>query len=329
MLPGVDGALGFAGADDRMQLVDEEDDAAFARLHFLQHGLEAFLELAAELRAGEQRAHVEREDRLFLESLGHVAAQDALGEALDDRGLADARLADQDGVVLRLAGKDADHPPDLGVATDDRVELPLARLGDQIEAVLFQRLVGDLGVLRCHALVAPHLTQDVQDLGAVEAETGQEFVQRFRPGHVEQTEEQVLHAHILVLQFRGLVFGAGQGVVDGLGDVELRRVDTAANARQTIEFAIERQADGVGRDIELAQHALDDAALLIQQSRQQVQSVDLVVIAPAGDGLRFAQRRRGHFGQSIEVHECALLFRIHLAGIVPRRPRAGEPWWPD
>ena len=52
---------------------------------------------------------------------------DPLGEALDDRGLADAGLADQDGVVLGAAGEDLDDAADLVVAADDRVEL--ARLG--------------------------------------------------------------------------------------------------------------------------------------------------------------------------------------------------------
>ena len=96
----VDRALGRAGADDRVQLVDEEDDAAVGRGDLLEHGLEALLELAPVLRAGQQRAQVERPDAPPLEALGHVARDDALREALDDRRLADAGLADQHRVVL-------------------------------------------------------------------------------------------------------------------------------------------------------------------------------------------------------------------------------------
>ena len=88
---GVDGALGLARADDGVQLVDEQEDAAVALLDLVEHGLQALLELAAVLRAGQQRAHVEREDGLVLQPLGHVAAQDALRQALDDGGLAHAR----------------------------------------------------------------------------------------------------------------------------------------------------------------------------------------------------------------------------------------------
>ena len=59
---GVHRAFGLAGADDGVQLVDEQDDLALRLLHFLEHGLEPLLELAAELGAGDQRAHVERDD---------------------------------------------------------------------------------------------------------------------------------------------------------------------------------------------------------------------------------------------------------------------------
>ncbi len=100
---GVNGALGRARAYYGVQLVDEQDDLAFARGDLLQHGLEPLLELAAVLRAGEQRADVQLEDALVLQTLGDVAAHDPLGEALDDRGLSDTRLADQHRVVLRAA----------------------------------------------------------------------------------------------------------------------------------------------------------------------------------------------------------------------------------
>ena len=55
-------AGGGAGADHRVNLVDEHDRARM-RLDLLDDLLEAFLEIAAIARAGEQRAHVEREHR--------------------------------------------------------------------------------------------------------------------------------------------------------------------------------------------------------------------------------------------------------------------------
>ena len=59
---GIGRPFGRARADDGVQFVDEQDHLAVGFLHFAQHGLQALFELAAELRAGDERAHVERDD---------------------------------------------------------------------------------------------------------------------------------------------------------------------------------------------------------------------------------------------------------------------------
>ncbi len=100
---GVDRALGGARADDRVQLVDEEDEVALGVLDLVEDGLQPLLELAAVLRAGEERPDVERPHALALQPFRDVAVDDPLREALDDRGLAGARLADEHGIVLRAA----------------------------------------------------------------------------------------------------------------------------------------------------------------------------------------------------------------------------------
>ncbi len=156
----VDRALGRACADDRVQLIDEEDQLAGRVLHLGEHGLEPLLELAAVLRTGEHRADVERPDALALQALGHVAGDDPLREPLDDRRLADAGVADQHRVVLGAPAQNLDHAPDLLVAADDRVELPLLGKLGQVAAELLECLVGALRVLRGDPLAAA----DVLDL---------------------------------------------------------------------------------------------------------------------------------------------------------------------
>ncbi len=93
----------------------------------LEDRLQPVLELTAVLGARDQRADVERDHTAVAKRFGYVAVDDPLGEALGDRRLADAGLADQDGVVLGAAAEDLDHAADLVVAADDRVELALAR----------------------------------------------------------------------------------------------------------------------------------------------------------------------------------------------------------
>ena len=96
---GVDRALGGAGADQRVQLVDEEDRVVGVA-ELLDDLLEPLLELAAVLGAGDERPDVERQDALVEQRLGDVAGDDPVGQALGDGGLADAGLADQGRVVL-------------------------------------------------------------------------------------------------------------------------------------------------------------------------------------------------------------------------------------
>ena len=141
----VDGALRGARADEVVELVDEQDDVA--RLADLLHDLlEALLELAAVLAAGDERGEVERPHLLALEQLGDLVVGDALGEALDDGRLADARLADEHGVVLGAPAEDLHDPLDLGLAADARVELALFGELGEVAAELVEHLGGALAL---------------------------------------------------------------------------------------------------------------------------------------------------------------------------------------
>ena len=142
---GIHGAVGLAGADQGMHLVDEQNDLALRRLDLGQHRFQPLLELAAIFRAGDQRAHVEREHLLVLQALRHVALHDAMRQPLDDRRLADARLADQHGIVLGAARQHLDGAPDLLVAADHRIELAGGRGLGEVARIALQRIVGLLG----------------------------------------------------------------------------------------------------------------------------------------------------------------------------------------
>ncbi len=157
-------ALSGPRPDDRVQLVDEQQDPALGRLHLVEDGLEPLLELAPVFGARDQRGQVEIENDPVAQSLGHVAPIDPLREPFDDGGLAHPGVADEDRVVLGLAGQDLHHPPDLGVPADHWIELPGGGVRDEIPAVLLQRLVGDLGHRGRHPLMPADLGQRLQEL---------------------------------------------------------------------------------------------------------------------------------------------------------------------
>ena len=128
-----------AGADGRVDFVDEED-----RLRPRAEGgddrLEALLEIAAEARAGEQRAGVEREDLSALQRLLDIVGQQPRGQPFGHRGLADAGLADEDRIVLAPPAEDFDGALQFLGAPDERIELALAGASRQVDAVGGERI---------------------------------------------------------------------------------------------------------------------------------------------------------------------------------------------
>ena len=64
---GIDRTFAGAGSDDRVELVDEEDDLSLALGDFLEKGLEAVFEFSAILGPGDHRSDVEHDEALVLE----------------------------------------------------------------------------------------------------------------------------------------------------------------------------------------------------------------------------------------------------------------------
>jgi hypothetical protein len=65
---------------------------------------------------------------------GNVAVDDHLGQALDDRRLADTRLTEEDRIILLSTREDLDDPLDFILAADDRVQLALPGQVGQVSA---------------------------------------------------------------------------------------------------------------------------------------------------------------------------------------------------
>jgi hypothetical protein len=120
-----------ARPDDGVQLVEEEHDAAVGGGHLVDEPAQPLLELPAVLGTGDEPGEVDGHDATPRRP-GHGAGGDARGDALDDRGLADARVADEHRVVLGAASQDLEDGGDLPLASDHRVEPPRAGLGREV-----------------------------------------------------------------------------------------------------------------------------------------------------------------------------------------------------
>ena len=128
-----------AGADRGVDFVDEENRLRPGGER-LDDRLEALLEVAAEPRAGQQRAGVEREDFRVLQRALHIVGEQPRGEAFGHRRLADAGIADEHRIVLAAAAQHFDRALQLLGAADQRIEQPLPRALGQVDAVGGQRI---------------------------------------------------------------------------------------------------------------------------------------------------------------------------------------------
>ncbi len=291
-------ALGRARADHGVQLVDERDDLAVAGLDLVEDGLEPLLELAPVLRARHHAAEVEGDQPLAAQRLGHVARDDALGQALDDGGLADAGLADENRVVLGAPGQHLDHPPDLGVAADHRVELAVLGLLGQVDAVLLERLVGALGVLAGDLGAASHLGERLGQGVRGGARPAQQGGGLAAVGG--DPDQQVLGRDVLVIELAG----AARGGVDHRQQLPRRFRGAgggAVHARQPADLigGLLRDQRRVGAHG--PQQRRRRPVGLLQERGQQVQRVDLGVAVRCGLPDRHRERLLALSGELV-VH---------------------------
>jgi hypothetical protein len=136
-----------------VDLIDEQDDAAFVGGHLLEHGLEPLLKLATELGAGQQARHVQDQNPLVAQGVRYFPIDDALCQPLHNRRLAHARLADEHGVVLAAALQHLNGSANLVIAANHRVELSHARPLGQVQRELLERFALPLCLSRIHLLV--------------------------------------------------------------------------------------------------------------------------------------------------------------------------------
>ena len=186
-----------------MELVDEQDHATLGLFDLLEHGLQAVLELTAELGARHQRAHVELDEITVAQRAGNVARDDALGDALDNGGLAHAGLTDEHRVVLGAAGEDLDGATDLLGAADHRVELAGTRQVADVATVLLKGLELGLGVRRGHAIVTAEFRVHLLDAFARHAGVGQDPTGLALV--LGERHEQMLGHHEVVAHLGGLL----------------------------------------------------------------------------------------------------------------------------
>ncbi len=208
--------------------------------------------------------------------------------------LPDARLADQDRVVLGPPAQDLDDATDLRIAADDRVDLSLTRQLDQVAAVALQRLVLVLGVLIGHPLAAADLLQRLEHLLFGDPQGAE---QGLRPAlDLHQSQQEVLDRDVLVLESLGF----GRGGIEHLVQLGAEGLLAATDLGQRIESFLGGLED-LGRiDAQLAEERTDHLLVGVQQGRQQVHRLQSLMPALAGQRLGLLHRLLALQGELVE-----------------------------
>ena len=290
--------FGFARTDHGVNFIDEEDDLAFLLGNLLEHGLQALLELAAVLGTGQQCGHVERKHLLAFQRLRHFTVDDALRQALDDRSLAHARLADQHRVVLGTTLQDLNGTADLVVTADHWVKLARARTLGQVEAVFCQRLALCLGILTADAgTTANGLDRSLERLARepvlFHQTTGFTRV-------IAQCEQEHLAGDELVTPLLRFLVGEIEQVAEVAPDLHLATV--AFHLGQPLQGFLQGSLERWHIDAGALQQRHRAAVFLAEHGQQQVLRLDELLIITQCDALGIVQGLLKFGRKLVEAH---------------------------
>mmetsp|Transcript_3026 Transcript_3026/g.11268 ORF Transcript_3026/g.11268 Transcript_3026/m.11268 type:complete len:911 (+) Transcript_3026:148-2880(+) len=298
----VDGALRRAGANERVHLVDEEDDILVS-LDLVHELLEALLELTAVLGARDEEAHVQGHHALALERLGDVVGGDLLREALRNGGLTDAGLADEAGVVLGAAAENLGDADDLVRSADARVELGLLSLLGEVGAELLEgwRLGATRGATRAGGGadsllgLANHADHLRANLGGIRVEV-LEHASGDALALAEEAEEEVLRADVVVAELPRLLERQLQDALGAGGEGDLHGDEAGAAADDLLNLDA-RLLEG---DAHALEHLGGDAGALADETEHDLLGADEVVAEAAGLLLGQHDNLDGLLGEALE-----------------------------
>ncbi len=221
---------------------------------------------------------------------------------LDDRGLADARLADQHRIVLRAPLQDLNRAADLVVAADHRIELALLRALGQIDRVFVQRLALAFGFCAIDLVAAAYgVDRRFQRLlrQSVLARESAEFA--LVVGHREQ--EHLACNEAVTASLRLLVGSVQQRIQFA---AYLHLAVAALHLRQAFDQAIKRLRQRYDVDASSLQQRPGASVALPQHRQQHVRRIDVLVVMADRNRLRIRQRFLEFCGQFVEAHVLIL-----------------------
>ena len=232
-----------------------------------------------------------------------------MGQALRDCGLANARLADQGRVVLRLPTEDLDDPLDLLLTSDHGVELSGACGLGQVDTELVdgRRLARALGLLGPGA-GGRALGQDADDFVAHLVEVDPQRLEHAGCDALtlpDKAQQKMLRADVVVPKSAGFIDRQFDDTLGARRESDL--TDDRSIATPDDEF--DRGSDLGQLHVHVFQHSRRHALALADKTQEQVLCPDVVVVEPLRFVLSQCQDLAGSVRELVEtIHEVERLF---------------------
>jgi hypothetical protein len=164
-------------------------------------------------------------------------------------------------------------------------------MGHQVDAVLVERLVGDLGHGASHPLVTADCGQRREEAVAGDAELREQAAGGDRGTLLNHRQHQVLDGDVFVLQALRLVLGAQEDLLQPVRDVDLAGFHARArDAGPAGQLALDLGHQRGGRHVHPGEQARDEPLGLLEQGEQQVLAVRLLMAEAERLGLGALQR---------------------------------------
>ena len=188
-----------------VDLIYEQKDLTLRGDNLLHNALQTLLEFALILGACDQRTHIEREDNLRLQILGHIAVDNTVCDTLGDGGLTDTGLTYKDRVVLGTARQYLQHTTYLLLTADDGIQLAVARHLVEVDGVLAQCVELLRCGLRVHSRTVTEVADGLDEILLRSAAALQHIGRGAALGN--KCQQQMLDRRILVVEVAGEVDG--------------------------------------------------------------------------------------------------------------------------
>ena len=194
-----------------MDFVDKEDDTAIRANDFVDHTLQALFKFALIFSAGQQCAHIEREELLLAQIFRHVASDNAFCNAFYDGRLSRSRLTNQDWIILCTPTQNLQYAPNFFISPYHGVQLSATRFFDQVACKFSQCLIRLLA--RSRRSLPPAAQFVNRFFQSIFRQTGIAQQLRRTARRCKQRQQHRLKAHKAIAHLLRNVYGLGQSRV--------------------------------------------------------------------------------------------------------------------